>query len=94
MDTLVPGSVVYSKSGRDSGKYYLIIKVLDGEYVTIADGETRKIEKPKKKKIKHLKPNGEVLGKIGAKLNSGEVIYNAEIRSALRAFNEKENIGG
>jgi len=95
MDTLVLGSVVLSRSGRDSGSYFTIVKIIDKEYVMIADGETRKIEKPKKKKIKHLKPNGEVLTKIGTKLSNYEVIYNAEIRSALRVYNEKVNkIGG
>jgi Ribosomal protein L14E/L6E/L27E len=46
---------VKSTSGRDAGKYSIILKVLNEKYVLIADGNLRTIEKPKKKKIKHLK---------------------------------------
>jgi ribosomal protein L14E/L6E/L27E len=91
MNNLVLGSVVESRSGRDSGSYYIVVKIIDREYVMIADGEIRKIEKPKKKKYKHLKPNGDILSKIAKKLSGNEVIYNAEIRSALRKYNQKEN---
>ena len=87
-NTFVLGSVVMSKSGRDSGSYYAIVKIVDSEYVMISDGEIRKIEKPKKKKTRHLKPNGEILGKIAVKLEKGEIVHNSELRSALRAFNE------
>ncbi len=43
-----------AKSGRDKGKKLVVTEVIDNEYVMIADGRRRKIEKPKKKKIKHL----------------------------------------
>ena len=89
MNTCVLGSVVYSKSGRDSGKYYAIISIIDSEYVLISDGEKRRIENPKKKKVKHIKPNGIVLEKIAKKLENDEIIYNAELKSALREYNEK-----
>lgn len=49
------GMVVKSTSGRDAGKYSIILKVLNEKYVLIADGNLRTIEKPKKKKIRHLK---------------------------------------
>jgi ribosomal protein L14E/L6E/L27E len=87
-NTFVLGSVVMSKSGRDSGNFFAIVKLVDAEYVMISDGEIRKIEKPKKKKIKHLRPNGEILSKIAVKLQKGETVHNSELRSALRAFNE------
>lgn len=90
MDNLVLGSVVYSKSGRDSGSYYIITKIIDDDYVMIADGEIRKIEKPKKKRAKHVKFNGDILSKIATKLVNNDTIYNAEIRSALRIYNESK----
>lgn len=89
MSTFVLGSVVYSKSGRDCGSYYAVIQVLDSEYVLIADGAKRRIENPKRKKVKHIKPNGIVLDKIANKLSAGEIIYNAELKSALREYNDK-----
>jgi len=49
------GSVATSLAGRDKGRRFIVVGVLDEEYVLIADGRVRKIEKPKKKKLKHLK---------------------------------------
>lgn len=48
------GQVVKSKTGRDAGGIFLVYKVLDSEYVEIVDGKRRTLEKPKKKKMKHL----------------------------------------
>ena len=46
---ILVGSEVISKAGRDEGRVFLVIESLDEEYVLISDGETRKMEKPKKK---------------------------------------------
>ena len=83
------GMVVLSVMGRDAGSYYTVIAKRDDEYVYIADGETRTIAKPKLKKIKHLKPNGDILGKIAEKLDANKQVFDSEIRSALRAFNDQ-----
>lgn len=50
---LVRGLVVRAKSGRDKNGFFVVISC-DSEYAYIADGKTRRIEKPKKKNIKHL----------------------------------------
>ncbi len=81
------GSIVYSRAGRDEGRYYMVTAILDDSYVTIADGSVRKLTKPKKKKIKHLKNTGEVLDNIAGKLLTSAKIYDAEIFSALRKYN-------
>ena len=33
------GQVVYSKQGRDSGRYYAVVEIVDETYVKIADGQ-------------------------------------------------------
>ena len=48
------GRVVRSKAGRDSGRLFLVVRILDEEHLMIADGDLRKLEKPKKKKLRHL----------------------------------------
>ncbi len=48
------GKVVRSKAGRDENHLYVIIGQLDNDYVLIVNGKTKTLEKPKKKKIKHL----------------------------------------
>ena len=51
---LETGQVVLSTCGRDMGKLQMVLEILDDSYVLVGDGKQRKIEKPKKKKIKHL----------------------------------------
>lgn len=87
MKGIALGSVVFSRSGRDAGRFYVVIEIVDDEYVTIADGDLRRVDKPKLKKIKHLKPQGDVIVKIADKLAEGKKIFDAEVRSALRAYN-------
>lgn len=48
------GKVVISKAGRDKKHLYVIIRQIDENYVLLCNGSTKCIEKPKKKKIKHL----------------------------------------
>lgn len=45
---------VLSLKGKDKGKIFLAIKC-DTEYVYIVDGKRRRVEKPKRKKHKHVK---------------------------------------
>ena len=49
-----PGYVVFSKKGRDKGRYFVVLYTLDADFVMIADGDTRKLDRPKKKRRKHL----------------------------------------
>ena len=53
------GSIAISTAGRDKDKMFIIVGVLDKEHVLIANGKSRKIEKPKRKKLKHLRAVGE-----------------------------------
>lgn len=47
------GSIVYSRRGRDAGKLFITLES-DKGYVLIADGMTRKVQKPKRKKVIHI----------------------------------------
>ena len=47
------GFLARSKQGHDKGELFLIIKEED-PYVFLADGKSRTLEKPKKKKKKHV----------------------------------------
>ena len=50
------GRIVRSRQGRDAGRCFVILQVVDEQFVMMADGLTRKLAHPKKKKIKHLQP--------------------------------------
>lgn len=84
---LTLGEVVFSLSGRDAGRFYLVTEIIDDEYVSIVDGNLRRVDSPKKKKIKHLKTEGVVIDKIREKLKQDKKIFDAEVKSALRPYN-------
>lgn len=48
------GKVVLSKAGRDRNYLYVVVRQIDNNYVLLANGDTKLIDMPKKKKIKHL----------------------------------------
>lgn len=77
------GSVVVSKAGRDEGRMFLVVESLDDEYVLIADGETHKMIRPKKKKRKHLKQVFEPELEIVERLKAVPAIEDHEVRKWL-----------
>lgn len=79
----VPGQLVESRSGRDSGRVYLVVEVPGEGYVKVADGMVRRLENPKKKNLRHLVLHPRVAGEIAEKLQAGERINNSEIRRAI-----------
>lgn len=78
------GKVVHSKSGRDKDKYFIVIGIIDAEYVYISDGDLRKFEKPKKKKIKHLNFTNLVAEEIREAILSDGRVSNSKIRKFLK----------
>ena len=80
------GRVAVSKAGRDTGRVFVIKQVIDTYYVYIVDGDLRKMDRPKKKKLKHLKLTEDVLDNIADKLKEGTKVFDAEIRSAIRSL--------
>lgn len=83
------GQIVYSKAGRDSGKYYCVVEIVSEDRVKIADGNLRRIKRAKTKNVKHLQSDGDVLAKVADKLRNGQQVFDAELYSALRFYNEK-----
>ncbi|MCY6371536.1 KOW domain-containing RNA-binding protein [Clostridium ganghwense] len=77
------GRVVYSKAGRDSERAFIISDVIDKNYVYIIDGNLRKVEKPKKKKIKHLSLTNYVVEDIKQLIMSGNNVNDAKVRKYL-----------
>jgi len=80
---LVPGQIVKSKAGHDKGCVFFVVEVLDDDYVLIADGDRRKYDSPKKKKVKHLQPYNKVNDVISEKIRSGLRIENIDLQREL-----------
>lgn len=51
---IAPGYVVFSKKGRDKGRYFVVLYMVDADFALIADGDIRKLDRLKKKRLKHL----------------------------------------
>ncbi len=51
--SIVKGSIVQAKAGRDKEGFFVVIKTED-EFAFIADGKRRRVENPKRKKKIHL----------------------------------------
>lgn len=83
------GQVVRSKAGRDKGKVFVVYDIVDDEYVLIADGDYRRIDSLKKKKIRHLIVYKTIIEDLSEKLKNQQKINNAYIRKALDPFNKE-----
>lgn len=77
------GQIVCSKSGRDKDRLFIIVDILDHEYVLIADGDLRKVEKPKKKKVKHLQKYNIVDKELEEKLENDIKVDNIYVRRQI-----------
>ncbi len=80
------GRVVLAKAGRDKGRHFVIVGRMDENYVLIANGKTRSIDKPKKKKIKHLEAKPHVVYNVREKILNGQKVFDAELKKSLEAL--------
>ena len=87
------GHIVRAAAGRDAERYFIVVGEENTDYVFSADGKTRPIEKPKRKKWKHLREVGfsgtETIGLV----SSGE-LTNKELRRLLMPFNRQQDASG
>ncbi len=88
-------SLVVSKAGRDQGQLFYVVDT-DEQYVYLADGKSRKLEKPKRKKRKHIEQIPRTESRIAEKIRNGEKVLNSELRKELASFGQKQsqNQGG
>lgn len=77
------GDVVLSIAGRDRNEYFIVTKV-EENYVYLVDGDIRKIENPKKKKMKHVELTNFSDSTIAEKIRNNNKITNQDIRKSLK----------
>ena len=87
---LTQGCVVRSKAGRDEGRYFIVLSLDGDDFAYVADGDLRKVEKPKLKRVKHLYVTEELESSLQKKLMAGERVENHELRACLARFKPKE----
>ena len=88
-------SLVVSKAGRDQGQLFYVIDA-DEQYVYLADGKSRRLEKPKRKKRKHIEQIPRTESRVADKIRSGDKVLNSELRRELAIYGQKnsQNQGG
>ncbi|HBQ64986.1 MAG TPA: RNA-binding protein [Clostridiales bacterium] len=87
------GDIVYSKAGRDTGHVFIVCGIIDRNFVLVTDGDLRRVEKPKKKRLKHLKPTGLSVDSMKNRIDSGIRLGNAEVRKVLAEFVQADGKG-
>ena len=78
MNFYQPGSFIKSKAGHDRGKVYIVMSETETT-VTVADGNLRKVEKPKQKNKKHIQP-------IHRYMNENEPWTNELVKRAIKHY--------
>ena len=77
------GDKVCSTAGRDAKKCFFVVGIIDEQYVLISDGKTHKVEKTKKKKIKHLVFQ-ESCEEVKQRLINNYALTNPLVREAIK----------
>ena len=88
--------VVVSTTGRDQGELFYVIDT-ELPYLLLANGKDRTLDKPKRKKRRHVQKVLRSETRVAAKILSGDKVLNSELRRDL-AFHVREmqanNLGG
>ena len=82
--------MIVSLAGRDKGQFFFVVDT-DGDFVLIADGKGRKLEKPKRKKKKHIQIVSGTDSRVAEKIRGGDKVLNSELRRELAVFSQKFN---
>ena len=95
-DNVTISDVVVSTAGRDRGQWFYVIKE-EPMFLYLANGKDRTLDKPKRKKRKHIQKVLRSETRVAEKLKCGDKVLNGELRRDL-AFLAREmqanNLGG
>ena len=83
------GMIATSRAGRDAGDRYVVVGLVEGDTVLVADGRKRGIERPKRKNIKHLVVHGPAHG-VAERLRNGQQVTDEDLRATLTPTPEGE----
>lgn len=83
--------IVQSMAGRDRGKLFYVMKT-EGVYVLIANGKDRKVERPKRKKLKHVRRVTRPETRVAEKIARGDKVLNSELRRDLAEFRQEPSV--
>ena len=88
-DTINISDVVISTAGHDQGELFYVVS-MDEQFLYLANGKDRSLDKPKRKKRKHVQKVLRSETRVAEKIRSGDKVLNGELRRDL-AFLAREN---
>ncbi|HWR22645.1 MAG TPA: KOW domain-containing RNA-binding protein [Feifaniaceae bacterium] len=80
------GRVAVSTAGRDRRRTFLVVGLSGEGYVLLCDGDLRKMEHPKKKKLRHVRIEPAVAEDVRSRLLEGANVQDAEIRKSISSL--------
>ena len=93
---IIISDVVVATAGRDQGKLFYVVGT-DPVYLMLANGKDRTLDKPKRKKRKHVQKVLRAETRVALKIQNGDKVLNSELRRDL-AFQSRalqsNNLGG
>ena len=91
MMKLERAQIVRSLAGHDKGSLLCVMDAED-EFLFVADGKTRKVENPKRKRAKHVEAVGTSSHPTIEKFRAGYPVGNQELRRALAALRDEMEV--
>ena len=79
------GCFATSLAGHDHNNVYIIVDA-DDEYVYLADGKLKKVDNPKKKKLKHVQLIKRTDDTITGRINDNDALTNEDIKYAIKKY--------
>jgi len=79
------GQIVFSKCGHDKDRAFVVVDLGDG-CCYLADGSSRQLAKPKRKKNKHVQITNTIDERVRRLLLDGGTLLDADLRKALAAY--------
>ena len=80
--------VVIATAGREKGKLFYVTQV-DENYLSLVNGKDRTLEKPKRKKLRHVEKVLRSETRVAEKLRLGDKVLNSEFRRDLTYLSQK-----
>ena len=93
---IIISDVVMTTAGRDQGKLFYVIGT-DPVYLMLVNGKDRTLDKPKRKKRKHVQKVLRPETRVAEKIRSGGKVLNSELRRDLAFFSramQGNDLGG
>ena len=82
---IIISDVVVATAGRDQGKLFYVVGT-DPVYLMLANGKDRTLDKPKRKKRKHVQKVLRAETRVAEKLRAGDKVLNSDLRRDLAFF--------